>query len=221
LLRSILASVFLVSLAACGPDASPEDSEGPATTPGDGVAIALDVSSGEPDHLQPGLYTVRVFEPNLTFRTGDGWAASVVDTRLVALVRETAAGEGWFSIIAPDGVIDPVSGEEQPSPADLTDWFATHPGLVTTKPSSVQVGNLAARQMEVTVGEGATLVDGQLQLLSGDEHSLFIAPGEKGHIIVIDDPSGPLVIGIRAPADDYADVFRQSETIAGSLTFAG
>jgi hypothetical protein len=47
-----------------------------------------------------------------------------------------------------------------------------------------------------------------------------MAPGEKGHIIVIDHPDGPIVIGIRAPADVYGEFFRETEPVVGSLTFA-
>lgn len=220
MLRFAIVVLILVLLAACGDETPTGDGGTDFTAPGGSVAIALDVSSGDPDPLQPGLYTVRVFKPNPTFRVGDGWAAAVVDTRLVSLSREVSSGTGCFCIIAPDGVVDPISGKEQPLPVDLTDWFATHPGLVSTKPSSVQVGNLAARQMEVTVAEGTALTDGELPLLSAGDHTFSLAAAEMGHIIVVDHPSGPLVIGIRAPAGDYADVFRQSETIAGSLTFS-
>jgi hypothetical protein len=161
-----------------------------------------------------------VFAPTPTFSVGDGWAASTVDTQLIALIRDIAADSDCLCIIAPDGVYDPGTGDVIPLPTDLTEWFAANPGLVATKPSSLQVGNRAARQMEVRVAEGAALQDGRLPLVAAVEHTYSLAPGEKGHIIVIDHPDGPLVLGIHAPAAQYVDYFRQVEGVVGSLTFA-
>jgi hypothetical protein len=182
--------------------------------------MTLNVSSGAPDPLAPGTYSVRVFEPNPSCSVGDGWFASVADTRLVALVWNTETDSDCLCILAPDGIFDPASLEKVPLPSDLTKWLTANPGIITTNPSSVQVGNLAARQMEVTVAEGITLQDGRLPLLSAAEHTYSLAPGEKGHIIVIDHPTGPLVLAIRSPQADYPDYFRQTEIVAGSLTFA-
>jgi hypothetical protein len=216
--KLLLLALLTLAAAACADEAgAPESTASPSTG---GAAMALEVSSGAPNPLSPGTYTSRVFVPAPTFTVGEGWASSVVDTRLTSLVRDVTRDADCLCVLAPDGVIDPQTGEASPLPADLTGWFATNPGLVTTNPSSLQVGNRAARQMEVTVAEGATLTDGRLPLLTAEEHVYFLAPGERGHIIVVDHPKGPVVIGVRAPADVYSDYFRHVETVVGSMTFA-
>lgn len=217
MLRAWFVVLAVALLAGCG-DGSSNNTPGPDPT--GGPAIALDVSSGEPDPLAPGAYTSRVFTPAPTFTVSEGWAASTVDTQLIALIRDIAADSDCLCIIAPDGVYDAATGTTIPLPADLTEWFAANPGLVATNPSSLQVGNRAARQMEVRVAEGAALQDGRLPLVSAAEHTYSLAPGEKGHIVIIDHPYGPLVLGIRAPAAEYGDYFRQMEGVVGSLTFA-
>jgi hypothetical protein len=151
---------------------------------------------------------------------GEGWASSIVDTQVIALVRDLTGDTDCLCLIAPDAVYDPATGQSTDLPADLTEWFASNPGLVTSNPSSLQVGNRAARQMEVTVAEGAALVDGRLPLLGAADYTYSLAPGENSHLIIIDHPDGPLVLAMRAPADTYSDFFRQTEGVVGSMTFA-
>ncbi|MEO6197016.1 MAG: hypothetical protein ABIP58_02800 [Dehalococcoidia bacterium] len=216
MLRAWFVVLAVALLAGCGDDSSSSVTPGPTAR----QATALDVSSGEPDPLAPGAYTSRVFTPAPTFTVNEGWAASVVDTQLIALSRDVADEGDCLCIIAPHGVYDPATGATIPLPADLTEWFAANPGLVATNPSSLQVGNRAAHQMEVRVAEGAALQDGRLPLVAAAEHTYSLAPGEKGHIVIIDHPDGPLILGIRAPTAEYGDYFRQVEGVVGSLTFA-
>ena len=219
MLRACFVVLAVALITACGDDDGSSNNT-PGPDPTGRPAIALDVSSGEPDPLVPGAYTSRVFAPAPTFTVNEGWAASVVDTQLIALIRDVQSDSDCLCIIAPDGVYDGATGTTIPLPVDLTEWFAANPGLVVTKPSSLQVGNRAARQMEVRVAEGAALQDGRLPLVAAAEHTYSLAPGEKGHIVIINHPDGPLVLGIRAPAAEYGDYFRRVEGVVGSLTFA-
>ncbi len=215
MLRAGFAALAIVLLVACNDD----DTEPTPAATGQ-PPNALEVSSGDPDPLSPGEYTSRLFTPTPTFTVGEGWASSLVDTQIISLARDITADSDCLCILVPDSVYDPATASNVALPKDLTEWFALNPGLVTSNPSSLQVGNRAARQMETTVAEGAALVGGRLPLVSAGENTYSLAPGEKGHIIVIDHPDGSIVLGIRAPLDVYADFFRQSEPVVGSLIFA-
>ncbi len=209
----ILALAALTLVVAC--DSGPK---APSTTTGS-PAIRLEVPASPPEALAPGTYITTNFQPPASFRLGDGWSAAVVDTAAIALVRETPDSD-CLCIVRPDGVFDPVGAGPAELPADLTVWLQEHPGLETTNPSSVQVGNRAARQMEARVAAGATLINGRLPLFTAGDQDYAMSPGDRGHIIVIDHPTGPVVVAVRAPADSFGDYFRAVETMVGSLGFS-
>jgi hypothetical protein len=208
----ILSAIPLVVACGSGGGGAPEP------TPTGGTAMNLEVPAGSPEALAPGAYTASNFEPEASFRAGEGWSPAVVDTALIALIR-TSPEADCLCIIHPDGVYDPASGTKTALPADITAWLQEHPGLETTKASSVQVGNRAARQMEARVADGATLVNDRLPLFAAGDQTYSMAPGERGHIIVVDHPAGSLIIAVRAPETEFADYFRVVETVVGSLGF--
>jgi hypothetical protein len=185
------------------------------------TALPVLAGDSEPQLLAPGPYTARSFTPQPTFTVGEGWSAAVVDTRFVALTRGSGIGSDCLCLFAPDGAHS--SGSETPGDLapDLAEWLAEHPGLDTSNPSSLQVGNRAARQLEITVSAAADLQGGVLPLFTAGDHTFAIAPGEEGHVVVIDHPSGPLIFALRAPADKFREYFKRSEPVAGSLGFGG
>jgi len=203
-------------LAACGSDGG--STREPTST--GGAAMNLEVPAGSPEPLVPGAYAASNFQPEASFQVGEGWSAAVVDTALISLIR-TSPEADCLCIIHPDGIYDPADGAKTDLPADLAAWLQAHPGLATTKASSVQVGNRAARQMEARVAEGATLVNGRLPLFSAGDQTYSMAPGERGHIIVVDHPAGPLVVAVRAHQAEFEDYFGAVETVVGSLGFGG
>jgi hypothetical protein len=218
-MRLLAAALTLSAIAlvvACGSDGG----SAPQPTSTGGAAMNLEVPAGSPEALVPGAYIASNFEPEASFRAGEGWSAAVVDTALIALIR-TSPEADCLCIIHPDGVYDPAGGAKTDLPADLTAWLQEHPGIETTKASSVQVGNRAARQMEARVAAGATLVNGRLPLFAAGDQTYSMAPGERGHIIVIDHPAGSLIIAVRVPEAELGDYFGAVETVVGSLGFGG
>jgi len=212
----VFAFAGLALATACGGD----DSGGPVPTATGNIATNLEIPAGSPQALPPGAYIASNFEPEASFRAGEGWSVVVVDIAFISLVR-TSPKADCLCIVHPDGVYDPAGGAKTDLPADLTAWLQQRPGLETTNASSVQVGNRAARQMEARVAEGATLVDGRLPLFAAGDQTYSMAPGDRGHIIVIEHPSGPLIVAIRAPQAEFTDYFRAVETVVGSLEFGG
>jgi hypothetical protein len=205
--------LLLPAAAGCGGD---DDERIPAPSSRESARL-LEVPAGGPVTLAPGTYTAQNFTPPAGFQVGEGWSAAVADSRMIVLFRESAVAD-CLCVVNPDGVYDPATGEKAPLPADLTAWLQEHPGLDTSKASSLQVGDRAARQMEAQVAKQGGAVE-TLPIFAAGDQTYSMAPGEKGHIIVIEHPEGPLVLGIRAPAAEFADYFRAVETVAGSLTF--
>lgn len=235
-LAALALFLALVAAAACGggdgdggSSASPgasqsEGSGGSATaTRTGGVSQPLNVPpDGGPVPLNPGAYHTTRFAPSAYFAVGEGWSAQFDNERYFSVFQRTEASGRFINLLSPDGVFDPATGgrEDLPgTPDDLTAWIAAHPALETSNPSSLQVGLLSGRQLEVTLADADA--SGPLELLAaGGLNSQAIAPGQKLHIVVLDYRGAPLVIVLGAPSAEFGEFFSQAEAVIGSLTFA-
>jgi len=207
-----LAGLLLVA-GACGGDSNDGGAGSPSASPSlSGTApatgaVTLGLGPGQrPTPLSPGSYRNEV-TPVVAFRLGEGWSAALPAAGHLVLSR----AEGSLVVVAVDGVFDPATGEPAAVPANLTEWLQAHPGLVSTKASSLQVDNVPARQLESAPAAGAR---DPLELVSGGGEALALASGEKAHIVVLETG---LVIAAVAPEAQFDALFGEIEGVVGSM----
>lgn len=187
--------------------------------------VALDVpEAGGSAPLAAGNYRAARFRPEAHFALQDGWSVAFDGARFVHLFRGDDAGANCVCLINPDGVFDDNGGERQPLPGggtvdDLIDWLTANANLKTSNPSSLQVGNLSGRQLDVEVQSGVVPVD-EVEYLSAGDQRFKVVSGERQHLTVLDFRGSPLIIAQRSPAAEYNGYFTFVEQIVGSLTFS-
>jgi hypothetical protein len=236
----VAAAVLLLSAASCGGDddgtPTPRPTEQPtaqftftptpeptATSPAPtGAEIALDVpEAGGTVALAAGNYRTSRFQPEARFALGEGWSAAFDTARFLQLYRGGDPAANCICLINPDAVIDPAGGDEKPLPGGgpvdgLIEWLTSNPKLKTSNPSSLQVGNLPGRQLDVQLASGSATVD----YLSAGEQTFSVRAGERQHLIVLNFREAPLIIAQRSPAAEYNDYLGFVEGFVGSLSLA-
>jgi hypothetical protein len=166
-----------------------------------------------PGELVAGTYRSSEFIPATTFRLEDGWSLAEDAPGIVYLHIGEVAPANCLCLLAPDSVYDPGTGVAEPPPPDYVAWLEEHPLLDTSNPSSLQVGNVPGRQMEVTLLQDAAPVP----LFAAGDATFTLGPGERSHIIVLDYQGTPVIVAARAPASEFADFFASIEPVVGSL----
>ena len=101
----------------------------------------------------------------------------------------------------------------------MIDWLTANANLKTSNPSSLQVGNLSGRQLDVEVQSGVVPVD-EVEYLSAGDQRFKVESGERQHLTVLDFRGAPLIIAQRSPAAEYNEYFTFVEQVVGSLTFS-
>jgi hypothetical protein len=201
-----------------GPSTAVTGSPTATAEPG-GPEAALDVpEAGGTVALQPGSYRTARFQPEAHFSIQDGWSAQFDTARFVQLFRGDDAGANCVCFINPDGVFE--NGAKQALPGagtvdDLITWLTSNADLKTSSPSSLQVGNLSGRQLDVELKTGTAL-----DYLSAGEQKFGVKVGEKQHLTVLAFRGAPLIIAQRSATADYTDYFPFVEQVVGGLTFA-
>ena len=170
-----------------------------------GEALGLE-PGGATIALAAGIYRNEVV-PALGFRVGEGWSARLPAAGYLVLSR----AEGVLALVQVDGAFDAATGAAAALPFDLTEWLQAHPGLVSTKASSLQVDNVPARQMESRTADGAR---DPLELFSAGGEALALASGERAHIVVMETG---LVIAAVAEEAQFDALFDQIEGVVGSM----
>jgi hypothetical protein len=190
------------------PTARPAGEENPLNVPEGGGVVAL----------AAGNYRTARFQPQAHFSLGEGWSASDDSPRFVRLFRGNDPAANCVCFINPDGVID-ASGSTQTAPAtvdEMIDWLTGNPRLDTSNPSSLQVGGLSGRQLDVEVA--ATAGD-EVTYLSAGDRQFAVKHTERQHLTVLEYRGKPLIIAQTSPADEYDDFFKFVEQVVGGLTF--
>lgn len=196
--------------------ASPTPAQG-----GEEAALEIPEAGGEVT-LAAGNYRTSRFQPQARFSVGDGWSASLDTPRLVQLFRGDDPEANCVCLINPDGVVDdndqvvalPGAGTVD----DLIEWLTGNSDLATSNPSSLQVGNLSGRQLDVELSDDAP--GDEVDYLAAGSERFAVKSGERQHLTVLDYRGAPLIIAQRSPADEYSDYFVFVEEIVGGLTFA-
>jgi hypothetical protein len=211
-LTTLAAGVVLITVAACADsaDAPTGEKEPSLTQPG---TSARDLPS-ESGPLDPGTHASAEFITPATFRLEDGWSLAEDSPGIIHLYRGSEAPANCLCLLAPDAVYDPDTGVPEPPPEDYVAWLEAHPFLETSNPSSLQVGNVAGQQMEISLLQDASPVP----LFAAGETMFTLGPGDRAHIIVLDYSGTPVIVAARAPAAEFAEFFAAVEPVVGSLS---
>ncbi len=191
-----------------------------ATPGGGGQETALDVpEAGGVVALAPGNYRTSRFRPQAHFSLGEGWSANFDTERLVQLFRGDDPGTNCVCFISPDGVIGQNGGTPEALPGngtvdDMIDWLTANSDLATSNPSSLQVGSLSGRQLDVEVESGD-----EVEYLSAGSQRFRVVAGERQHLTVLANGESLLIIAQRSPAAEYNEYFGFVEEVVGGLTF--
>lgn len=181
---------------------------------------ALEVpEAGGVVRLAPGNYRTSRFQPQAHFSLGEGWSANFDTARLVQLFRGDDPDSNCVCFISPDGVVSDNGGAVQALPGqgtvdDMIDWLTANASLTTSNPSSLQVGNLSGRQLDVEVQSGE-----EVEYLSAGSQRFKVVAGERQHLVVLANGESLLIIAQRSPAAEYSDYFGFVEDVVGGLTF--
>lgn len=184
-----------------------------------GVQTTLDVPEGGGEvALAAGNYRTARFQPAASFSLGEGWSAAFDTARYVQLYRGDPAGN-CVCLVNPDGVVAQNGGGAQALPGGgtvdgLIDWLTGDERLKTSNPSSLQVGRLSGRQLDVESAGGT------VEYLSAGSQRFTVKAGERQHLTVLDYRGAPLIIAQRSPAAEYNDYFTFVEQVVGGLTFS-
>jgi hypothetical protein len=194
----------------------------PAATAG-GTETSLDVpADGSTVQLVAGSYRTARFRPQAHFALGEGWSAALDTERLVHLFRGQDPASNCVCFINPDGVIRENGAGAEALPGGgsvdgMIDWLTGDGRLVTSNPSSLQVGNLSGRQLTVEAAPGQA----EAEYLSAGGQRFRVVAGERQHLTVLASGGGVLIIAQRSPEAEYTQYFGFAEEVVGGLTFTG
>jgi hypothetical protein len=209
-LGALIAGVILLIAGACADSADAPTENGPSSTrPGEAARDLPGAGS-----LDAGTYGSVRFATPATFRLEDGWSLAEDSPEIVHLYRGTEAAANCLCLLVPDSVYDPETGVPAPPPESYIAWLESHPLLETSNPSSLQVGNIAGQQMEVSLLKDASPVP----LFAAGETIVTPGPGDRMHVIVLDYSGTPVIVAVRAPAPEFAEFFAEIEPVVGSLS---
>jgi len=176
--------------------------------------------------LEPGTYTYDGFAESVTFTVGEGWEAllqgpdpgeTVVGGFFALFHQDHPAAN--VAMLEVQRVVDPAkawdeSGNLVPVPDDLASWFAEHPAHDAGDVTAVTVAGRDASQVDLVVAEVPrngwppcggrcvlwvpVYVDQSSGPLTTDDLVFGGADREHDRMIVIDEPTAPVLIDIGA-----------------------
>lgn len=146
--------------------------------------------------LEAGTYTTQVFAPQITYTVPEGWTNGEDllgnfliqfedDLRFVGIYRNITV---------------PLPCQEQPDPNvgltvdALSDWYTSHPGLVTTPPEPISVGGLTGVVIDVSLDPSWTNGCGWSGGLPSVGIILGAGPSSLTHVISTSRPEERLYL---------------------------
>ncbi len=176
-----------------------------------------------------GTYTSRSLQPPVTYTLTSDWVNLRDWPEFLMLYPDTpanralAAADGYAPYIL---ILRPVSvspsracAGDEPSDAyevdaaEFVEYLTAQDGLATTQPVAVTIGGLNGQQIDVGLTEGWTGCLPAAPLGERDTGS------ERYRFIVLDTPSGTLMIRLRAPGD-FETFLADAMPIVESFEFA-
>jgi hypothetical protein len=188
----------------------------------------------DPKALRPGTYRSEEFEPQLTFKVGEGWSTTALpelpDILLITRGHEVG-GLGFANIrevyvYKPTRTSNPTVVE---APEDMVGWFRQHPYLRITEPESVTVGGTRGERLDVAVGNvpkdyygecGSDCVD---LFRVGAAYPVSLWKGDKARFIVLEDVQGDTVVmGFISPSSTkFAEHAPEAQKVIDTVKWEG
>jgi Concanavalin A-like lectin/glucanases superfamily len=171
--------------------------------------------------LAPGRYTTEIFSPSITYTVPEGWTNG--EDLLGNFLLQLEDDPRFLGIYR--NITVPLPCREEPDPEvgvtidALSDWYTSHPGLVTTGPEPITIGGLAGVVTDVSLDPswtngcawaggqpsvGIIIGDGPSSLThvlssSGPEERLYLLQVEDGNVAIEVGPEGESL-------EDYLEV---------------
>jgi len=192
---------------------------------------------------QPGSYTFSNFLPRTTFTVNDGrWHAALDNPDLFGLMRSNNDSLGYVQpdelegtltgayvqVVYEEPCIDSNTILLDPSAHAFIEWLQAHPLLTSTTPEPTSVGGYPALAIEIEQAAPPEDCDytgldpryvGKVFLFplgetSRVQPSMWLAPGEKMRVVVLDVGDRPITLLIVSPTvAEYGDI----QNAAGEL----
>ena len=161
--------------------------------------------------LEPGSYRGEVGRYAFVLRTrSDEWSVLVTRPGWLALTyrQYTLHVQVWGGVLSPEA--DRV-GSLQPVPADLAPWIATNGRLSTGAARGVEVGGIAATELDARVirplenppGECPTPQCVVLGRVAGTDELVDLDAGHRATFLVVGPPGQQVVVFYRAPEAEF------------------
>ena len=103
--------------------------------------------------LAPGRYTTEIFSPSITYTVPEGWTNG--EDLLGNFLLQPEGDQRFLGIYR--NITVPLPCQEEPDPEvgvmvdQLSDWYTSHPGLVTTRPEPITIGGLTGVMIDVSL----------------------------------------------------------------------
>jgi class 3 adenylate cyclase len=147
--------------------------------------------------LTIGTYVPRSFQPRLRFDIADlGWTASRDDPASLALVREDPPRGSVYFARVQRVLTDPCGGDAGgttgPAAGDVIGQLRALPGHIQLSDEmTIELGGAAARQVDVTIADGAQaacggLVGADIPVFALGDEAWSASPGERFRLISVD-----------------------------------
>jgi hypothetical protein len=180
----------------------------------------------EPGPLSPGQYRLPGFSPPLILDVhASGWNAELV--RPPTWIGLDLDGvnlhlQRWRAIYDP--VADPP--RQRALPPDVGTWLQAHPRLTVTASTRVVIGGLQGRQLDLTVSSPLRHQPREcprpcalLGRVAGYREPVDLEAGTRARFLVLDAPTGQLVIYFRAAPPQFDRVATRATELLSGLRF--
>jgi serine/threonine protein kinase len=166
--------------------------------------------------IGPGKIESTVFRPTTRFVLGDGWSAAGVAPELVSLERP----EGVVTLASGIDAVFPNRDERQERPAPTTAR-----GMIE---SFIGTDAVAAKRPHDRLVDGRTAVRVNLTPIGRERVALFksadqvfyLEPGGPTRVIVVDGPTGPVIIAIESSPDaTLGSILPTAQAVIRSIHF--
>jgi type IV secretory pathway protease TraF len=189
----------------------------------------------EPKALHPGTYRSEEFKPSLSFHVGKGWSSSPFQEASdgLGIARGQTAGLGFFNVQEVYKPTTTGSAILVDAPKNIAGWLQQHPYLQTSNPEPVTVGGVKGVEFDVVVGDLPKGYNPTCSSIVGDPKCVdlfrlstggpvFVAKGEKVHVIVLEDVEGETVtIGFVSRASEFGEFAPEAQKVLDSVEWRG
>lgn len=178
-------SIVALVCAACGtaaptvtptlvPTAVPSPVPTPTPTPTPAPAASPTIPGLSTGNQQAGTYRTRQNNPQVLLTLPQGWSVFFDEAGGTFI----GLGEAELLVSKSSDVIDPVTDERAPNPADVMAWLVAHPDLNATDPTPVVISGYDASYIEIEPTESVDVFYDPL----GNFH---VGPGRIARFYVI------------------------------------